>query len=244
MSTSDDYNETYVSEICSRAKKDYDLLTNKEYKAVLALASPYTDRAIDKEADGKKGFALALYRVEALLHAPAASRVEDMPSDFAVDYLEAISEANIAVGNLKRIFEKVVSEQCNIHDTALAVLSVATEGIDSGDIPSNKRVKYDKCEEVQTKLKAVCDSYEKARLILVREMKKCKQIMETIMTDASSDEDEVLFNVRGELVTVSKATLVNKRSTGRTYFDCLLSSGQWKTDIIGMNTIQVCLSLV
>jgi outer membrane lipopolysaccharide assembly protein LptE/RlpB len=90
-------------------------------------------------------------------------------------------------------------------------------------------------EIVKNKLKVVCDSYDKARLVLIREMQKYEKLLETIMADASCNEDEVLFNVRGELVTASRASLINNTTTtNRTYFYGLLSSGAWKSDIIGM----------
>jgi hypothetical protein len=61
--------------------------------------------------------------------------------------------------------------------------------------------------------------------------------MATIMADAPCNEDEVLFNVRGQLVTASRVSLLNTTTTNRTYFDGLLSSGGWKSDIIGMCAI-------
>jgi hypothetical protein len=62
--------------------------------------------------------------------------------------------------------------------------------------------------------------------------------MATIMAGAPSDEDEVLFSARGELVTASRLALINTTATtNRTYFDGLLSSGGWKSDAIGMCSI-------
>jgi hypothetical protein len=79
----------------------------------------------------------------------------------------------------------------------------------------------------------ICDSYDKARLMLIREMRKYEKFLETVMAHVPCDEQEVLFNVRGRLVTASRVSLVNT-TTNRTYFDGLLSSGEWKSDIIGM----------
>jgi hypothetical protein len=89
---------------------------------------------------------------------------------------------------------------------------------------------------VKIKLKVVCDSYAKARLILVREMQRYAKMMETSMEPAECNEDKALFNVRGELVTASRVSLLNT-TANRTYFDGLLSSGGWKSDVIGMCTM-------
>jgi hypothetical protein len=210
--------EEYVSELISNSKNEYDLVLN------------WTEN-INKV---KEVFTLAAYKVETLLAAPIASSIEDMPIDFNIDYLEAISEANVAVSALKKITEDVVTPYFNIDDSTSTAQSADTEIMNSAGTNTNKNVKYDKYEIVKNKLKVVCDSYEKARLILVREMKKYTKLMETIMENVERNEDEVLFNVRGELVTASRVSLIR---TNRTYFDGLLNSGGWKSDIIGMNTI-------
>jgi hypothetical protein len=122
-------------------------------------------------------------------------------------------------------------------------------------IGTYKRMKYAKdsessdqgstiCEIVKNKLKAVCDSYDKARLMLIREMQKYEKIMATIMAGAPSDEDEVLFSARGELVTASRMALINTGTTNRTYFDGLLSSGGWKSDAIAMCSITLKYDLI
>jgi hypothetical protein len=49
----------------------------------------------------KEVFSLALYKVANLPSAPVASRVEDMPSDFRTNYLDAVDEANVAVEDLR-----------------------------------------------------------------------------------------------------------------------------------------------
>jgi hypothetical protein len=216
------YIEEYVSELVNNAKKEYDLAIN-------------WTKNIHKV---KEVFTLAAYKVETLLAAPVASTIEDMPIDFNSNYLEAISKANIAVSALKKNTEDVVTTYFNIDKTTSTELSVDAEGIDTSIASSYKKVKYDKSEVVKNKLKVVCDSYEKARLILVREMQKYTKLMEAIMADAVPDEDEVLFNVRGELVTASRVSLINTTTTNRTYFDGMLNtSGGWKSDVIGMCTI-------
>jgi hypothetical protein len=94
----------------------------------------------------------------------------------------------------------------------------------------------------------VCDSYDKARLMLIREMQKYERMIETtiktIMKDAPCNEDEVLFNARGELVAASRVSLINTTTTNRTYFDGLLSGGGWKSDIIGMCAITLKYDLI
>jgi hypothetical protein len=45
--------------------------------------------------------------------------------------------------------------------------------------------------------------------------------------------------VRGQLVTASRVSLLNTTTTNRTYFDGLLSSGGWKSDIIGMCAVTI-----
>jgi hypothetical protein len=207
--------EEEVNALVHIAKYEYDIAIN-------------WNKRIDKV---KEVFALAEYKVKTLPLAPVASRVEDTPDDFTIDYLEAISEANIAVSALRNNTEDFVQTYFNIDETASTELSDDTEGADTLITPGNKRAKYNKGEAVKNKLKVVCDSYDKARLLLVREMEKYEKLMATIMVDAVSDEDEVLFNVRGELVTASRAALIS--TTDRTYFDGLLSNGGWKSDVIG-----------
>ena len=65
------------------------------------------------------------------------------------------------------------------------------------------------------------------------EIKKFEKMMEIIMVDTAPKEDEVLFGVRGELMTYLRASLVNTTNTDRTYFDGLLS-GNWKTNVVGI----------
>jgi hypothetical protein len=249
--------EEYVSELVSIAKKVYASLTNNEpiwyslFTSVVALfvhpdgrsppsygRSPL--RAINATNDNKevkRVFAMAQYRVSSLPLAPVASRLEDMPDGFTIDYIEAISRANTAVYVLKKKTNDLDQKCFNIDDITSAAPSASIEGIDSRDSTSNKRDKVDKCEVVKNKLKIVCDSYDKARQILVREMQKYEKLMETMMADAVADEDEVLFNVRGELVTASRSSLINT-TTNRTYFDGLLTGG-WKSDVIGMHAISL-----
>jgi hypothetical protein len=224
--------EEVVSELCNVARN--------EYKIVLNLS-----KSIHKV---KEVFASALYKVKTLPSAPVASRVEDMPLDFCSSYLDAVDEANIAVKDLRKISKDVLETYFNV--------SASTETSDDVELEcSSKRVKYDNDTErsgrgstvgeiIQNKLRVVFDSYEKARLLLIREMQKYERLMETIMADAMLDEDEVLFNVRGELVTASRASLINTTSTNRTYFDGLLNSGGWKSDVIGMCTIALNYDLI
>jgi hypothetical protein len=42
---------------------------------------------------------------------------------------------------------------------------------------------------VHSKLKVVCDSRDKARLMLIREMQKYAKLMESVMADTVPDED-------------------------------------------------------
>jgi hypothetical protein len=214
-----------VSELCNLARKEYDIVLN-------------LSKSIHKV---KEVFALALYKVNSLPSAPVASRLEDMPSAFHTNYLDAIDEANIAVDDLRKITTDVLETYFNIYETVSTATSedVALTG-------TCKRMKYDKNavssgqratvgEIVKNKLKVVCDRYDKARLVLIREMQKYEKLVETIMADAPCNEDEVLFNARGELLTASRASLINNTTTAnRTYFDGLLNSGAWKSDIIGM----------
>jgi hypothetical protein len=74
-------------------------------------------------------------------------------------------------------------------------------------------------EAVHNNLKVVCDSYDMARLVLIKEMQKYDKMMATIMADAPCNEDEVLFNVRGQLVAASRVSLIGTTTTNRTYFD-------------------------
>jgi hypothetical protein len=217
--------EEVVSELCNTARNEYEIVLN-------------LSKCIHKV---KEVFTLALYKVSGLPSAPVASRVEDMPSDFCSNYLDAVDEANIAVKDLRKITKDVFETYFNV--------SASTATSDDVELVcTSKRMKYDKDNEsfgqgstvgeiVKNKLKVVCDSYEKARLLLISEMQKYERLMETIMADAPCNEDEVLFNVRGELVTASRVSLINTTTTGRTYFDGLLNSGGWKSDIIGMCTI-------
>jgi hypothetical protein len=185
-------------------------------------------------------FTSALYKVASLPAAPVASRVEDLPTDFRTNYLEAAAEANIAVNALRKI-TKDVFEMYSVDDTASAETSE-----DVQLMGTCKRMKYDNDNErsgqgsilvevVKNKLKVVCDSYAKARLMLAKEMQKYEKFMATIMIDAVPDVDKVLFSARGELVTASRAALTN--TTERTYFQGLLNSGGWKSDVIGRCTI-------
>jgi hypothetical protein len=219
--------EEAVSELCNGARKEYEIVLN-------------LSESIDKV---KEVFSLALYKVMSLPSAPLASRVEDMPSDFHTDYLDAVDEANVTVSALRKITKDVFETYFNISDIT------STEPSDDVQlIGSCKRMKYANdsessdqgstiCEIVKSKLKVVCDSYDKARLMLVREMKKYEKVIETIMAGAPSDEDEVLFSARGELVTASRVSLIDTTTRDRTYFDGLLSSGGWKSDAIGMCSI-------
>jgi hypothetical protein len=221
MRTNKEHNglvEEVVTALCSMARKEYEIVLN-------------LSKGIHKV---KEVFALALFKTTSLPSAPVASRVEDMPSGFSTDYLDAIDEANIAVKDLRKITKDVLETYFNVYDTVSVEL-----------IGTCKQMKYDQDNEsagrgltvgdiAKNKLKVVCDSYEKARLILVREMQKYTKLMETIVAAALLDEDEVLFNVRGQLVTASRVSLINTKTTNRTYFDGLLNSGVWKSDIIGM----------
>jgi hypothetical protein len=187
-------------------------------------------------------------RFTSLPSAPVASRVEDMPLDFITSYLDAIDEANIAVDDLRKITKDVLETYFNVS------ASPATSD-DVELVCTSKRMKYDRDNEssgqgstvgeiVKNKLKVVCDSYDKARLLLIREMQKYEKLIEVVMADASCKEDEVLFNVRGELVTASRESLINTTTIGRTYFDGLLNSGGWKSDIIGMCTTALQYDLI
>jgi hypothetical protein len=160
-----------------------------------------------------------------------------MPSDFRTNYLDAVDEANAAVKTLRKITKDVFETYFNISDIT------STDTAEDEELGGTyKRMKYDKANDssgggstvgviVKNKLKVVCDSYDKARLMLTKEMQKCEKLMATIMADAHSGEDEVLFSVRGELVVASRAALI--ATTERTYFDGLLASGGWKSDVIG-----------
>jgi hypothetical protein len=217
--------EEVVSELCNVARKEYEIVLN-------------LSKCIHKV---KEVFSLALYKVASLPSAPVASRIEDMPLDFITSYLDAVDEANIAVDDLRKISKDVLETYFNV--------SASTAISDDVELVcTSKRMKYDKDNErsgqgstvgeiIKSKLKEVCDSYDKARLMLIREMQKYEKLIEVIMSGAPCSEDEVLFNVRGELVAASRASLINTTTTGRTYFDGLLSSGGWKSDIIGMCTI-------
>jgi hypothetical protein len=214
--------EEVVSELCNVARNEYEIVLN-------------LSKCIHKV---KEVFLFALYKVTSLSSAPVASRVEDMPSDFRTSYLDAIDEANIAVDDLRKTTRDVLETYFNVNKT---VSTATSEDVDL--IGTCKRIKNDKDNEssgqgstvgevVKNKLKVVCDSYDKARLLLIREMQKYEKIMATIMTGAPCNEDEVLFSARGELVTASRAALIS--TTDRTYFDGLLNSGGWKSDIIGI----------
>jgi hypothetical protein len=217
--------EEVVSELCSLARKEYEIVLN-------------LSKSCHKV---KEVFALALYKVSSLPSAPVASRLEAMPSAFHTNYLDAIDEANIAVDDLRKITKDVLETYFNTYE---AVSSETSE--DVALIGTCKGMKCDRNavssgqgstvgEILKNKLKVVCDSYDKARLVLIREMMKYEKLMATIMADAPCNEDDVLFNVRGELVTASRASLLNNTTTtNRTYFDGLLNSGAWKSDIIGM----------
>jgi hypothetical protein len=217
--------EEVVSELCNVARN--------EYKIVLNLSE-----SIRKV---KEVFALALYKVASLPSAPVASRVQDMPSNFSTNYLDAVDEANAAVSALRKITTDVFETHFNVSDIS------SPETSEDAELNStHKRMKYDmdrKCsvlgstvdEIVKSKLKVVCDSYDKARLLLLREMQKYEKLMVAIMADVPCNVDEVLFTVRGELVTASRAALIT--TAGRTYFDGLLNGGKWKSDVIGMLTV-------
>jgi hypothetical protein len=69
--------EEVVSELCSGARKEYEIVMN-------------LSKGIHKV---KQVFSLALYKVSSLPSAPVASRVEDMPSDFSTNYLDAIERS-------------------------------------------------------------------------------------------------------------------------------------------------------
>jgi hypothetical protein len=217
--------EEVVSELCNVARNEYDTVLNLR-------------KSIHKV---KEVFSLALYKVTSLPSAPVASRVEDMPIDFRTQYLDAIDEASTAVNALRKITKDVFETYFSISDITSTETSEDVELIGT-----HKRMKYDKdskCaglgstldEIVKNKLKVVCDSYDKARLMLIREMQKYEKLMATIMADSSCNEDEVLFTVRGELVTASRAALIT--TADRTYFDGLLNGGKWKSDVIGTRTI-------
>jgi hypothetical protein len=214
-----------VSELCNVARNEYDLVLNLS-KSIHQV---------------KEVFSLALYKVATLPSAPVARRLVDMPSHFRTNYLDAIDEATVAMNALKKITKDVLEKYFNISDIT------STETSEDAELTGiYKRMKYDKdskCsglgstlgEIVKSKLQVVCDSYDKARLLLIREMQKCEELMETIVADAPCNEDEVLFTVRGELVTASRAALIS--TADRTYFDGLLNGGKWKSDVIGMRTI-------
>jgi hypothetical protein len=224
--------EEVVNELCNVARNEYEIVLN-------------LSKSIHKV---KEVFALALYKVTSLPSAPVASRVEDMPSDFRTNYLDAVDEANVAVNALRKITKDVLETFFNV--------SASTETSEDAErVCTSKPINYDKDTErsgqgstvgeiVKCKLKVVCDSYDKARLMLIREMQKNEKLMETIMADAPCNEDEVLFNVRGELVAASRVSLINTTTANRTYFDGLLSSGGWKSDIIGMCTIALEYDLI
>jgi hypothetical protein len=223
MSTNKEDNgsvEEVVSELCNVARNEYEIVLN-------------LSKCIHKV---KEVFSMALYKVTGLPSAPVASRVEDMPLDFITSYLDAVDEANIAVDDLRKIAKDVLETYFNVSASTATSDDVELVG-------TSKRMKYDKNNEssgqgstvgeiVKNKLKVVCDSYEKARLLLIREMQKYERLMATIMEDAPCNEDEVSFNVRGELVTASRTALIT--TTDRTFFQGLLNSGGWKSDIIGM----------
>jgi hypothetical protein len=202
--------EEVVSELCNVARNEFEIVMN-------------LSKGIHKV---KEVFALALYKVSSLPSAPVASRVDDMPSDFITNYLDAIDEANTAVNTLRKITK-------DVFETYFYTSDISAEDVElAGTL---KGVNYDKDREssglgstleeiVKNKLKVVCDGYARARLMLMREMHKY---------------EKVLFNVRGELVTASRVSLINTTTTNRTYFDGLLSSGGWKSDVIGMLTISL-----
>jgi hypothetical protein len=220
--------EECVCELIKEAKNEYEFVVNMAEN-------------IHKV---KEVFSIAKYKVETLLYAPVANTLVDMPIDFTTDYMDALSEANTAVSSLRQITDDVANKYFDIDDDTSVVLSVDTEiidTIDATDSSPNKRMKLGKaskmCEVVKSSLKVVCDNYEKARQILTREMMKYEKMMEMIMVDSVPTEDEVLFDVRGELMTYSRVSLVNSANTDRTYFDGLLS-GNWKTNVIGMLSIK------
>jgi hypothetical protein len=187
----------------------------------------------------KEVFSMAKYKVETLLSAPVATKLEDMPPNFATDYVEALTEANIAVSALRNITDDVVNKYFDIDETTFGELSEGTALSDTVDTPSIQRMKAGRgsslSEEVKSTLTIICDAYEKARHILIQEMKKYEIIIGIILKDTALKEDEALFTVRGELMTHSKVSLVNTTNTGRTYFDGLLNGGNWKTNVIGMH---------
>jgi hypothetical protein len=215
--------EEVVSELCNVSRKEYEIVLN-------------LSKGIHKV---KEVFALALYKVSALPSAPIAGRVEDMPSDFCPNYLDAVVEANMAVKDLRKISRDVFETCFNV--------SASTEtsddvGLVSTSNPMNCANDTERSgqgsvvgEMIKNKLQVVCDSYDKARLMLVREMQKYEKLMETIIKDTPCNDDEVLFNARGELVAASRVSLLNTTTTTkRSYFDGLLNSGGWKSDIIGI----------
>jgi hypothetical protein len=216
--------EEAVSELCNVAMNEYDLVLN-------------WSKSIQKI---KEVFTSALYHVTSLPAAPVASRIEDLPADIRTIYLKAVKEANIAVTALRKI-TKDVFEMYSVDDTATTETSEDVELMGTckqmKNDTNNERSGQGSiiAEVIKNKLKVVCDSYAKARLLLTREMQKYEKLMATIMIDAVPDVDKVLFSARGELVTASRAALTN--TTERTYFQGLLNSGGWKSDAIGKCTI-------
>jgi hypothetical protein len=217
--------EERMSELINIAKNEYDLVVNMT----------------EIMYEVKEVFSFAKYKVETLLSAPVASKIEDMPTDFTTSHLDALYEAYIAVIALRNIIDTVMCKYFNIDDTIISsVVSEDIEHNDTVDTPTNKRMKIDRtfalCEIEKNSSEEVCESYEKARHILIREMKKYEKMIEKIVANTVPKEDDMVFNVRGELMTYSRVSLVNTTNTGRTYFDGLLN-GNWKTDAIGMLTV-------
>jgi hypothetical protein len=208
-----------VAMLCATARE--------EFAFVLSLT--------ERIGQAKEVFALAKYKVEALPCAPAASRLEEMPERFTADYMDAMDDANMCVNDLRRITSEVLGPSLSGDESEDAEVMATDDG--GGEVAEARRHNSTVAELVRKSLQVACDSYDKARSILIREMKRYAKIMATMMADAVADEDEVLFNVRGELVAASRASLINTTTTGRTYFDGLLNSGGWKSDIIGMHTL-------
>jgi hypothetical protein len=62
----------------------------------------------------KEVFASAFYEVTSLQSAPIASRVDEIPYTFLIDYLDAVDKANAGENALRLITEDVSETQFNI----------------------------------------------------------------------------------------------------------------------------------
>jgi hypothetical protein len=139
----------------------------------------------------KEVFAFAPYKVANPSLAPVASRLEDMPDDFTIKYLDKWGYycRKRSESDLKKITEDLLRTYFNDDDASEissldppAILSADAQANGSVDNPSYSRVKYD--ESMKNKLKVVCDRQmqveEMSRLILpLTKMRYCSMLEES-----------------------------------------------------------------